>query len=224
MSVEARSAAARGTGVLNAAANLAREQISADQVLQWTLEGKCYTASIPMETASEALATALSDIVCEFALLSDLSGTKLIVPISTTLSLDKGNGSQIHTIRLAHSRPGAERAVVEVLTGTAMTITNNRSDGYGNNSASALYDCTSSIIAATEWVEVKTIEAYSGYGESTNHSLGGLTHVINHLRDGAPIILQKGAALMVTGWEGNGAALARCVFTWAELDASVYLP
>ncbi len=226
MSVQARSdpQPTSAGNIINAAANLAGEQISADQILQWTMEGKVFTAAIPVETASQAVPATLADITPEAALTADNDGNKFVIPISTTVSWDKANGSAVHQAKLVHVRPRTALATVNTITGTGMTITNNRSDLFGTETARAIYGGTSAAVAATEFVELVTWGTYTGHGESTNAFFGSLTKTYNHLREGAPTILHSGASLFVYAWEGNGAALARYVFTWVELDTSTYKP
>ncbi len=73
MVVKTRSVAERtGAGLEPfGAANLAGEQIFADQLLQWTLEGKCFTASPEYEVDSDTGSTDHNDTVHDYALMSD---------------------------------------------------------------------------------------------------------------------------------------------------------
>ena len=208
------------------AANLARELISADQVLQWTLEGRCYTGSLEPETGGVSGQTALSDQAHDFMLTSDRGGTKLVVPISTQISLytDDGATGEIG-ISLNLVRPHNDTATLRTISGTAGHIINNRSDAYGMQTASLVYTVTSSVLLqASEWVEIGYWRSRAETIEATEHGFSDHSITINHLKEGAPIILQRGASISTTAWSATTAVTTLVVFQWAELDASAYLP
>ena len=209
------------------AANLAREQISADQVLQWTLEGRCFIGSLEPETSGVAgQADGLNDQKADYMLTSDRGGLKLVVPITTTISLYTDDGAAGKgTVSLNLVRPHNDTATLRTISGTAAHIISARSDTYNMHTASMVYTVTSSVLLqASEWVEIGFWHARMETIEATEHGFSDHTITINHLKEGAPIILQRGASLSLTAWSATTAVKTICVFTWAELDASAYLP
>jgi len=225
MTVKTRSVAERtGAGLEPlGAANLAGEQIFADQLLQWTLEGRCFTASIEYEVDSDAGSTDHDDLVHDYVLQSDIPGTKLIVPISTEICLKTTGGDGRINVSVEFNRPTNDTATLKAITvGTAMRVHNNRGDGYGTHTAIAAYNCTCTALTATEMVEIAKFTCSRDAIASTAVSIYDLSYTINHFRN-APIILQKGAALSTHAWGGT-APVYRVSFQWAELDAATYLP
>ena len=208
------------------AANLARELISADQVLQWTLEGRCYTGSLEPETGGVSGQTTLSDEAHDYMLTSDRGGLKLVVPITTTISLYTDDGATDKgAVSLNLIRPHNDTATLRTISGTAAHIINNRSDAYGMQTASMVYTVTSSaLLQASEWCEIGYWHARTETIEATEHGFSDHTITVNHLKEGAPIILQRGASISVTAHSATTAITTIVVFTWAELDASAYLP
>ena len=72
-------------------------------------------------------------------------------------------------------------------------------------------------------VEVAAFHTRSNSASSTEVSINNHTVIVNHLKQGAPIILYKGAALSSHAWSAT-APTYRVTFQWAELDAATYLP
>ena len=224
MVVKTRSVAERtGAGLEPfGAANLAGEQIFADQLLQWTLEGKCFTGSIEYEVDSDAGSTDHSDEVHDYVLQSDTPGTKLIVPISTEICM-KTTGDTTIDVSMEFNRPTNDTATLKAITvGTAMRVHNNRGDGYGTHTAIAAYNCTCTALTGTEMVEIASWACAGNAMAATSLSIFDHSYTINHFRN-APIILQKGAALSLHAW-GSTAPVYRVSFQWAELDSATYLP
>lgn len=222
MSVKTRRRAS-GAGAyaeIEAAANLAREQIRADQMFQWAMEGRVFTASSPIETASPDSQTDHDPENQDHMLVSDTGGSKLIVPITTRMALhtsaDAGAGEAVMLLGLPTNMAVAKR----VPSGTTMTILNNRSDGYDTQTAQAIYTVTEADIDFTEigsW-HWRGNAAANTYNAFKNNSI-----VVNHLKKGAPIILYQGATLSVNCFSAT-ASKVRVTFQWAELDAATYLP
>jgi len=215
-----RQAGAGAYAEIEAAANLAREQIGADQVLQWTLEGRCFTASSPLETASPDGQTDHDPENQDHMLLSDTGGAKLIVPISTRINLNTSAGSAEGEVVMLLGLPTNMAVAKRIASGTTMTILNNRSDGYGTQTAQALYTVTEADI---DFTEIATWHFRSNAASNTYNAFKNNSVVVNHLKKGAPIILYQGASLSVNIFTGT-ASKVRVSFTWAELDASTYLP
>ena len=190
------------------AANLAMEMITADQVLQWTLEGNCYTASVPLQTDGIDGRGNHDDTAQAFMLTSDLNGTKLIVPLVTTISPNSVSASSAaQEYSIAVIRPTTSTLVRRTVSGTSMTIHNNRSDGYGNQVATALYTVTSSALDGTgDWNEICAFHVNINSDDNANVGIGEHTVQVCHFKDMAPIILCKGASLSVQTWSSGGTA------------------
>ena len=208
------------------AANLAREQILADQVLQWTLEGKCFIGSLEPETGGVDGQTTLNDQKADFMLTSDRGGLKLVVPITTTISLYTDNNATGEiSVRLNLVRPHNDTATLRTISGTAAHIISSRSDTYNMHTASMVYTVTSSaLLQASEWCEIGFWKARAETIEATEHGFSDHTITVNHLKEGAPIILQRGASLSTTAASVTTAVATLVTYTWAELDASAYRP
>ena len=228
MTVKTRSVAERtGAGLEPlGAANLAGEQIFADQLLQWTLEGKCFIGSLEPETGGIGGQTTLSDEAHDFMLTSDRGGLKLVVPITTTISLFTDNNATGEiSVRLNLVRPHNDTATLRTISGTAAHIISSRSDTYNMHTASMVYTVTSSaLLQASEWCEIGFWKARAETIEATEHGFSDHTITVNHLKEGAPIILQRGASLSTTAASVTTAVATLVTYTWAELDASAYRP
>lgn len=210
-----------GAGVeIEAAANLAREQIRADQVLQWTLEGRCFTASSPFETASPAGQTDHDPENQDYMLVSDTGGAKLIVPITTRIVLLTTDGSAEGEVVMLLGLPTNMAVAKRAPSGTTMTILNNRTDVYGTQTAQALYTVGESDI---DHAEIASWHFRSAATDITNNAWKNHSVVVNHLKKGAPIVLYQGSSLSVCSFCAVAPYL-RVTFTWAELDVSTYLP
>ena len=225
--IQTRTSPARAAAGLNInpAANLAKEIISAKQVFQWTLEGKCYTAAIEPETDSIAGQTAYDDTKQTYILTSDLTGSRIVVPISTIICAFDNTGTGIEYISVNIIRSSLGTAVLRTLSGTVMTVTNNRLDLYGGQSATAYHTATSSALDGTgDWTRIAHFACESGIYLSSENGIRGNTVFINHLQHGAPLVLCKGSSLSVIYSSSGTAPKCRVTFQWAELSASDYLP
>jgi len=113
--------------------------------------------------------------------------------------------------------------VLTTESGTALTVLNNLGVGYGNHTATALHTVTVAALDGTgDHTEARHfIHGVKGIDAD---AFADLSLTVNWLKDGAPIVLYKGSALLIYAYTGDGAGTARPVFQWAELDAATYLP
>jgi len=227
MAVQTRSNPAKAApgSVVNPAANLARELITARQVFDWTLQGKCFTASIPVETDSIDGIAASEDLAHTFMLSSDRGGSKIVVPICTQIMMHTNDGTGIVYVDVSVIRSANDVATLRTISGTSMNITNNRSDLHGNHTATALYTATSSALdGTTDWLRIKHYTCQSGQDGDRDNAANANTVIINHLQDEAPLVLYKLGSLTVQAIGATTDPTVRCVFQWAELDVADYLP
>ena len=225
MTVETRVSPSRSTAgtVGDGIANLAGEQITSSQIFQWTLEGRCFTASIPVESDPPNGGTDHSDTAQTYMLSSDTAGTKLIIPLVTTICPDTvSSGSEAVIWQIALIRATNATATLRTVSGTSMTIINNRCDLYGTQTATALYTVTSSALVAADWNEIGIFRTNQKAHQSSNNGIAQSTVVMNHFSEMAPMVLYKGGSLSAQCWAATAPRM-RVSFQWAELDASVYL-
>jgi len=225
MVVETRLSPSRSTpGTVDSpAANLASEMITSDQIFQWTLEGKCFTASIPVESDPPDGGTDHSDTAQTYMLNSDTAGTKLIIPLATTICPEVvSSGSETVLWVVAHIRSTNATGTLRTVSGTSMTIINNRGDLYGTQTATALYTVTSSALVAADWNEIAVFKTNQKSNQSANTGIAQNTVVLNHFNEMAPLVLYKGGSLSAQCFASTAPRM-RLTFQWAELDASVYL-
>lgn len=225
MVVEIRTSPSRSKAgtVGNPVANLASEMITSDQVFQWTLEGRCFTASIPFQSDPPDGGTAVSDTAHTYMLTSDTAGTKLIIPLVTTMCPEVvSSGSETVVWQVALIRATDATATVRTVSGAGMTIINNRSDLYGTQTATALYTVTSSALVAADWNEIAAFKTNQKANQSANTSIAQNTVTLYHFGEMAPMVLYKGGSLGVQCYAATAPRM-RVTFQWAELDASVYL-
>ena len=143
----------------------------------------------------------------DYLLTADWTGSKIVIPISTSVGLYTLPGSGGVFVSVGMIRPINDTATKRTITLTTTNrhILNNRGDLYDNQTATAGYTASGADLGATEWVELASYHTRTSGGSNTplRNTSSGIwdnTIHINHLKDSAPIVLYKGASLSVQTW------------------------
>ncbi len=224
MGAKVRSAPARANAgaIIEPVANTAREQIFANQILDWTLRGYVFTAgAVLVDGTDVATKTSIADTTPDYVLQSPIGTETIVIPLRVRCSVTN-DGSGLCKLDLVFTKAKNESATTLAFTsGTALKIQNNFTPNPMAVAKSTMeYTVTS---AALTNVDCNVIV----HGELVNAALTTglimLNEVFDYSFEDAPIALTEGAALLLYTSSAGGAGKTRASFTWAEIPRSVYV-
>ncbi|KKM68979.1 hypothetical protein LCGC14_1455430 [marine sediment metagenome] len=225
MAVEVRTTPTRANvgDVVNPAANTAREQIAANQILDWTLRGFVFTGgAVLMDATDIASVTSIADTTPDYVLQSPLGTATVVIPLRVRCSVTNDGGG-LTVFDLVYTKAKQETATALAFTsGTALKIQNNYTPNPMATSKSSLeYTVTS---AALTNVDTAVIAHAHMVDAGLTTGLIQLNEVFDYSFQDSPIALTEGAALLLYTSTTGGAGKTRATFTWAELPRDVYVP
>lgn len=209
--------------VLNPRANNAREQIFGGQLLDWVLRGWVFSVGLLSDDATNiATVTTLADTTPTLALQSPAGGDTIVIPLRVTLVIASNDGGGLSTWDIVYTKAAAACATKLALSaGTTLTGVINRltSNPAITPKATIQHTVTASALTVVDSIVI-------AHKEIPDASLTAATFQDSTLdyKFSEPLCLTEGAALLVYGYTGTGAAMLRPSITWAEIPSSIYKP
>ena len=219
--VEARRSPVRaGDGVeVNPAANQTLEQIIATQINDWTMRDYVFTASQGLAATDVSSVATESHTTPVASLQSPTGKNKLIIPLRVWASVTN-DGAGLGYVDLCYTKAAKECATALTLSGTAFNLQNSRTfNPMVTPTATALMAVTASALTTVDYITLAH-KHWPNAALTTSLIVPDFDYQFE-----TPIALTEGAALLLYFYNATTTDAKLVVsFTWAELDASIYIP